>query len=121
MNFTIDHISIKISNLFLKPLLLLGLVALTLASPWRGGWGGRRGYGGGWGRGRGYWGRKRRSAEEIAPVEEVDAVFDIDFEDDAFAGPLLRNKRSPGPWRGGYGYGGYGGWGGYGGYGRYWG
>ena len=121
MNFTIDHISIKISNLFLKPLLLLGLVALTLASPWRGGWGRGRGYGGGWGRGRGYWGRKRRSAEEIAPVEEEQGVFDIDFDDDAFAAPLLRNKRSPGPWRGGYGYGGYGGWGGYGGYGRYWG
>ena len=100
----------------------MGLVALTLASPWRGGWG-RRGYGGrGWGgRGRYGWGRKRRSADDIALVEEADAVFDIDFEDDAFVGPLLRNKRSPGPWRRGYGWGGYGGWGGYRGYGGYWG
>ena len=98
----------------------MGLVALTFASPWRRGYGGYRGYGGGYGRGR-YWGRKRRSADEIAPVEEVEGAFDMDFEDDAFAAPLQRSKRSPGPWRRGYGYGGYGGWGGYGGYGRYWG
>ena len=99
----------------------MALVGLTLASPWgRRGWGG---WGGGYGR-RGGWGgwRGKRSADDVATVEEVGDAFDFDFDDEAFAGPLLRNKRSPGPWRG-YGYGGYGGYGrGYGGWGRgYWG
>ena len=102
----------------------MALVGLTLASPWgRRGWGGRGwgGYGGG--RRGGWWGRKRRSVDDLATVEEAEDTFDMDFDEDAFAGPLLRNKRSPGPW--GYGYGGYGrrGYGGWGGYGRgrYWG
>ena len=100
----------------------MALVGLTLASPWgRRGWGGGYGRRGGWG-GRGWgWGRKRRSVDDVATVEEAGDAYDFDFDDDAFAGPLLRNKRSPGPW--GYGYGGWGrGYGGYrGGYGRYWG
>ena len=111
-------------TILFQPLLLLALVGLTIASPWgRRGWGGGRGYGG-WGgrRGGGWgWGRKRRSVEGVEPIEDSDALVDINFDED-FAGPLIRNKRSPGPWRGGYGYGGYGGWGrGYGGYGGYWG
>ena len=101
----------------------MALVGLTLASPWgRRGWGGGYGRRGGWGGGRGWgWGRKRRSADDVATVEEAGDAFDFDFDDDAFAGPLLRNKRSPEPWRYG-GYGGYGGYRGYGGWGRgYWG
>ena len=88
-------------------------MAIAIAEPWgrgRGGYGRRGGYGGRGGYG---WGRKRRSAEEIAAIESDDFAIEPAFAED---GTLLEthlnngvSKRSAEPW---------GRWGGRGGYGR---
>ena len=74
------------------------ILGIAFAEPWgRGGWGGRGG--GGWG-----WGRKRRSAEEIVPIESEN----LSDEQNHVTGLA---KRSAEPWGRG-GWGGRGEWGG---------
>ena len=85
------------------------ILGIALAEPWgHGGWGGHGG-GAGWGGhggsgGWGGWGRKRRSTNEIGPIE----IESLDLPENPLS---TLSKRSAEPWGRGGGHGGGWGWG----------